>query len=249
MNTMDILQIGTVLGLLGILGTLVVYVWQTKYELQKISRENEKLKMQLQSKRGYAEPRDITSDKTLIRRAGDAKQVTEVRVLGINSLGVVHQAREDIKEILDKGRKIKFLFLNPRSDEFIQRIREVECKYKGASEDFESHYRRMMTEWNATFTSLRNIAQNSKHGNLLEVRVRKERPTHAFTATISLSEQECFAFINLYPPEGRGTRGKQFLCRKYDPAETLTYDHYMRKYDECWNNADPISFADNDWIL
>lgn len=245
----DILQIGTLLGILGIIGTGVVYIWQTKYELQNISRENERMKIQLQGQPGCVESRDITSDRKLIRWAVDAKQVNEVRALGTNSLGVIHQAREDIKELLDKGRKIKFLLLDPRSDEFTQRIREVECRYKGTTEDFHSHLSRLIAEWNAIFAILRNISQNSNHSVLLEIRVRKERPTHSFTAVISPSQQECFAFINLYPLEGRGPRGKQFLCRKYEAAESLTFDTYMKIYDESWNNATPVSLTDDSWIL
>jgi len=51
---------------------------------------------------------------------------------------------------------------------------------------------------------VKNIRNNR---DLLEVRLRVEKPTYAFTATISKKNEECFALINEYPDKGRGIRG------------------------------------------
>jgi len=224
--------------------SLIGYTWQIKTQNEDLKRENERLKME--KTKAINEPRDISADKHLIRLAKDYKGVSEVRVIGINSLGVVHQAREDIMELLNSGKTIKFLLLDPKSEEFINRIKEVECK---PHEDFESHKQSLVAEWNATIMILRSITRNIKNKNLLEVRVRNEKPSYAFSATISQKEEECFAWINEYPPEGRGTRGKQFLCKKSIPAEKLTYETYIAMYETSWNKATPISIDDEEWIL
>ena len=100
----------------------------------------------------FTVPREITNDKQLIQLAKDWKGVTEVRIIGINALGPVHQAREDIKELLKNRKRVKILLLNPYSKEFLQRVRDVECK--GADEDYESHRKRLIAEWNATYSIL-----------------------------------------------------------------------------------------------
>jgi len=225
---------------------IAFYLKSRNYESQNkdLKRENERLIME--KTKSINEPRDITADKYLIRLARDYKGINEVRIIGINSLGVVHQAREDIIDLLKTGKSVKFLLLNPTSDEFIRRIKDVECK---PDEDFESHKQRLIAEWNATVMILRSITRNIKNKNLLKVKVRSEKPTYAFSATVSQKEEECFAWINEYPPEGRGTRGKQFLCRKSEPAEKLTYKKYMDMYETSWNRVESISIDDERWIL
>jgi len=236
---MDIAILISVYGVaIGIVIACVFYVWQTKNQIESLTRENEKLKIEVLISRDYNEPRDITADRHLIRLARGYKGINEVRVIGINSLGVVHQAREDIIELLKSGKSVKFLLLNPTSDEFINRIKEVECK---PDEDFESHKQRLIAEWNSTVMILRSVVGNIKNKNLLLVKVRREKPTYAFSATVSRKKEECFAWINEYPSEGRGTRGKQFLCRKSVPAERYTYEKYMGMFETSWNNADSIS--------
>jgi hypothetical protein len=247
--------VGIIFGVLAPIGIAVagmLYAWQTKTEIEKLKKENERLKMELLTARGshgYTEPRDISADKHLMKLALAYKGAAEVRIIGINSLGVIHQAREDIKELLEANKSVKFLLLNPRSGEFIQRIKDVECIYKGGYENSESHKRRLLAEWNATIMGLRNIAENTKSKSLLKVKVRNEKPTYAFSAIISDKEEECIALINEYPPEGRGTRGKQFLCRKSVPSEKYTYKQYMTMYETSWDNAETISIEDERWIM
>lgn len=169
--------------------------------------------------------------------------------MGINSLGVVHQAREDIKELLEAGKLVKLLLLNPKSEEFTQRIKEVECKYKNTYEDFESHKQRLEAEWNSTIMILRSIAKNTTNKNLLEVRVRSERPTHAFSATVSEKEEECRVRVNIYPPEDRGTRGEQFLYEKSVHKNKKSYEDHMAWFETSWKKAEAISIGDEKWIL
>lgn len=186
-------------------------------------------------------PRRIIGDVRVIRFARDHKEVTEIRIIGINSLGVFFQSREDIGELIKAGKLVKILLLDPKSNEFIQRIKEVECKYKGNVEDFESHRRRLIAEWNASIMILRNIATNFKNKKLLQVRVRREKPTYALTATVSQIDNNCFASINEYPEKGRGMTGTQFLCKKSSPSEKYTYEKHMAMYQKSWNSAEPVS--------
>jgi len=99
----------------------------------------------------FTEPREITNDRQLIWSAKNWESVTEVRIIGINVLETVHQAHEDIKELLENRKRVKILLQNPYSKEFLQRVRDIECKYKGANEDYESHKERLLAEWNATY--------------------------------------------------------------------------------------------------
>jgi len=224
--------------------TCIVYALGIKSQNEDLSRENQRLK--IEKTNDINEPRDITADKYLIQLAQNYKELQEVRVIGINSLGVVHQAREDIKKLLEADKPIKFLLLNPHSDEFVKRVKDVECE---PGEDFEKHKLRLIAEWNATVRILQSIRGIIKNKSLLEVRVRSEKPTHAFSATVSQKEEECFARINEYPPKGRGTRGKQFLCKKSLPAQKGTYEKYMDMYQKSWDNAEPISIDNEMWIL
>jgi len=222
----------------------IIYGLQTKAKNETLKKENELIKRERTIH--LNKPRDITADKYLIHLAQDYKHLEELRIIGINSLGVIHQAREDIMHLLKKGKTVKLLLLNPISDEFINRIRNVECR---PNQDFESHYQRLKAEWNATIMILRNIRRNINKKNLLKIKVRNENPSFAFTATVSKEGEECIAYINEYPLEGRGTRGEQYSCRKSNPSEKLTYESKMHEFNDLWMKANTISIDDEKWIL
>jgi len=239
---------------LGIAATLLIasifFLWQVKQErlANEIMLKRDHDLRELTS-RQYNEPRDINADRDLIQVASKYEGITEVRVMGINSLGVIHQAREDIIKLLKAGKSIKFLLLNPLSDEFNNRINDFECVYDGVKRDFQKHRHRLIAEWNSSVMILRSILSDINRDVSLEIRVRKEKPEFAMSATIGKNELDCFSLINEYPSEGRGTRGKQYLSRKYIPSEKRTYEEFLVNFEESWNNAEPISIADNKWIL
>ena len=92
---------------------------------------------------------------------------------------------------------------------------------------------------------LYNIVKNILYKDLLEVKLRNEKPEYAFTATISDNDEECFALINEYPERGRGTRGKQYRCCKSLPSEKETYESYLHKFEKSWTNAKTLPFCND----
>jgi len=57
---------------------------------------------------------------------------------------------------------------------------------------------------------------------------------------VSEKEEECFALINEYPDEGRGTRGRQYRSLKSLPDEKHTYEKYISMFEASWTKAKPL---------
>jgi len=245
---MDFNDIGLIIGIVSLIFT-VFFGWNyakhiplktenenLKEQIKKLTSEIQKEKrktIQANIKSDLPEKyRDINNDKDLIAYAKNNTDVTEVKILGINALGPVHRAREEIKGCLENGKQVRILLLNPYSDNFINRIREVECKSYLDIEDYSSHLERLMAEWYATIYNLKNIEKNVHDINikkLLQVKMRDETPKYAFTA-ITTKNSQGIALLNVYPDTGRGIEGRQSMACEILP-------HHKYDYDTCINNS------------
>jgi len=226
-----------IIGILSFALGCLFFVWKMKKENTELREQIKIKKMNSIDAKPPVQPRNVTNDMQLIRLARDLKSVTKIRIIGINSLGPIHQVREDIKELLEANKSVEILLLNPYSEEFEKRVRDVECKYKRKKEDYESHRQRLLAEYNATIAILLSIVKNISNKKLLQVKLRTEKPTFAFTATISENPEDSIALINIYPDVGRGTRGKQFRVHKAELSEERTYQDYINKFEEGWRDA------------
>jgi len=215
-------------------------------EIRKEKRKNIQANVHSDLPENY---RKITNDKDLIAYAKDNDDVTEIKILGINALGPIHRGREEIKGCLEKGKKVKILLLNPYSYTFIDRIRKVECNSKTGLEDYDSHLERLMAEWNASLYNLKNIEKNVHDiniKNLLQVKMREDSPTFAFTAVVTKNNQGII-LLNKYPDKGRGIEGSQGMSCEIFPHHKYDYESSMNYFDEIWNKAKPIPHFSNEF--
>lgn len=251
---LDILQI--IIGILSIIitiwfGSIFVKNMNLKKENEELKGQVNELKEELKKEKRKTikadlpeNYRDIKNDKDLIAYAKTNDDVTEIKILGINAVGPVHSAREEIKGCLEKGKHVKILLLNPYSTEFIDRIRNVECLCNSITEDYQSHLERMLSEWYATIYNLKNIEKNVHDINikdLLQVRMREEKPTFAFTA-IETANHQGIALINEYPSKGRGIQGTQRMSCEIIINQKSDYTSCIEQFEKSWENAKDVPF-------
>lgn len=244
--------LGAAVGTIGAIGVVYnIYITRKgNIEQQKNYQE-----LRLMKKGEYIRHRNFSNDKTLIEDALTYDGDPEVRIIGINSLGLVHQAGEDIKELLKKGIQVKILLLDPTSVEYLDRIKHFECMYKGALENEDSHKNRLNSEWNASMAILRCIRENvsDDQKKCLAIKVRREKPRFAFTAVLCDDPDNSKLYVNEYPIEGRGVRGIQYLVNNTVSAEKCAFKHYMAEFDHKWDKAivimDGKTDLDKKWIL
>ncbi len=255
---MDLNYVGIALGILGIVITLIIgwfgtIYFQRKFENDTLKKRISELEEEVKAEKRKnlrdnvntelpQEYRNINNDKDLLIYANRVDDVSEVKILGINGLGPVHRGREEIIKCLEKGKQVKVLLLNPYSRAFIDRIIEVECKRGNITEDYESHLERLTAEFNATLKILKNIEKSASSTNgkgLLQVRMRSEKPTFAFTA-LQTGNKEGIALINNYPDQGRGIEGGQDIKCEIVPKQKVGYMECIDQFDEYWKNAQEV---------
>lgn len=169
--------------------------------------------------------------------------IQSIRILGINSLGVLHKYRKDLGELLVGKRPIRLevLMLDPRSPAFKTR--------RDGEELGATISNRMYEEWEATLAILSDIAfyskQNSSYEETkerLEVRVYAQKPERS--ALFVKTADEEFLIKNIYTEKkgAPGTQGGSALVKASEVSGE--FDEWDRNFKSLWDTATPISLDD-----
>ncbi|MHC4662434.1 MAG: hypothetical protein ACYS8W_12160 [Planctomycetota bacterium] len=156
----------------------------------------------------------------------------EVQILGINSLGPLHQGRENLLKVLDNGGTVNVCMLDMEKDHFKER-ENYECSHNNKTS------KRLSTEWQAAFEILRDIELHKKKGDL-NFKVYDETPEFSIVIADNRELQ-----YNPYPPkedskkksvvDKRGLSGElQIIENAKDPVKFQTAKYL---FDSMWRNA------------
>ena len=165
----------------------------------------------------------------------------ELWILGINSLGPLHQGREIIIKKLNNGVHIRILLLDPTSIEFLKRSKNEEEITKSDGKKYRSA--RLVSEYNASLAICRDIMNFVEGNGVFEVRVHDQTPTEAMVITDPnpIDKHLGICHYNPYPEKAqtRGVQGKHIpFSKKKDKDE---FEKYVRKYDNLWNSAKSVN--------
>lgn len=139
------------------------------------AKELEILNTELKDKNRYIKMIDAQNDEMgsvakrqptrLHERVLMKEGIERIRMLGINSLGVLHKYREHLIELLTRKRsiiRIQVLILDPRSDAFKSRSSFEECGTEIPKDCKKKIPNRLYEEWEATLAILSDIASYSR---------------------------------------------------------------------------------------
>ncbi len=167
------------------------------------------------------------------------RDITRVRIFGLNGLGVFHKYRRDIiKMIYKKKTIVEILLLYPESEAFIARSNLEEAAPKKSKTPISPPISqrvsgRIRAEWEASRAILRDIVNQlvnqhsmdiKKLSSRLKIRMHQQKPIYSFLF-VDTSDNEHFLIYNEYPQEAQipGTRGGSSLIppgdRRFGRAE------------------------------
>lgn len=180
-------------------------------------------------------------DYVLLRR-----DITRVRILGLNGLGVLHKYRRDFVELLRRGdTRVEILLLDPDSDAFLDRRNLEESAPKKSTTGHSQFVSgRILDEWKASVAVLRDIVnqlvnQHSMDINelsaLLQIKKHRQEPKYSFLF-VDISGEEQFLIYNKYEqePQAPGTSGGSSLVY---PGEQ-DYGSAKMRFELLWEDND-----------
>lgn len=148
-------------------------------------------------------------------------------ILGINALGPVHQGREIILELLNKGGSVRVLMLKYASG--------GDSPFGRRSEFEQDSVGRLKAEWLASVAILRDIS-TKKTGGSLEVRCHGLTPDYSIIIV-----DEMKLHYNPYPPE-RGKRGvtgfTEFM--RNEGVERTRFLEVCRLFEDLWKKGERL---------
>jgi len=174
------------------------------------------------------------------------RDITRVRILGLNALGVLHKYRRDFVELLRrKDTRVEILLLDPDSDAFLDR-RNLEETAPQEPTTGQSQFvsGRILDEWKASLAVLRDIVNQLVNQHSMDIKELSKRlkikkhslkPEYSFLF-VDISGKEHFLIYNKYEqePQFPGTSGGSSLVypgeRDYWRAET--------RFEFLWEHKD-----------
>ena len=171
------------------------------------------------------------------------RDITRVRILGINALGVLHKYRRDLVGVLLREQAVvQILLLNPDSDIFLDR-RNLEETAPQQSTARHSQFvsGRIRAEWEASRAVLRDIVnqlvnQHSKDIKELSARlqIKKHRyePKYSFLF-VDTSDEEQFLIYNEYQQAAQApdTSGGSSLVYPGDARYLRAQEHFKSLWE------------------
>ena len=105
-------------------------------------------------------------DYVLLRR-----DISRVRMLGLNGLSVLHRYRRDLAKMIQRGDTVvEMLLLDPNSDAFLDRSNlEEAAPQQSTNREPRFVSGRMRAEWEASKAILRDIVNQALHEHLISV--------------------------------------------------------------------------------
>lgn len=153
-------------------------------------------------------------------------------LMGINSLGPLHQNRESIIEILKRKGIVQILFLNPKSEAFRKRV-VFEEKHN------EKICGRLRAEYDASIAICRDIKNFSDNKGTFEVRVHSTYPTMSLVIIYPDSMEYGQLNQNVYPDVAglRGLIGRTLPLKKCEEKDLDLFTEFLKKYTDLWKPA------------
>ena len=174
--------------------------------------------------------RNVAKDIALIDMARE-----EVWLSGINALGPLHQGREKLISLLDRGGSLRVLMLDPASQAFQDR-----CDHENDQTG------RLQAEYQAALAICRDIASTAEGRNAVEVKVA-QFPLGRSMVFIDAESKGGSVNVNTYPKR-RGVRGLTGPQRTYgggiasrSTSESARFSDYLREFCDAWNREDTKS--------
>lgn len=204
---------------------LGVLTYRRSNEVRILKEKNEYLKKTVHKITSKVDPE---SDRRLIVDANSS-----IQIMGINSLGPMHHCREEIIEFLKKPDTcLNIILLDIRSEVFTSR------------EEFEEdNSSRLITEWKATLSILKDI--HEKSGGRIELRLRCDEPNRSLLIIDSMEaiNDKSKMLINYYPEQQsmRGYEGVQFLSEYVMERDRDSFYKNREFYIASWKNSESVS--------
>lgn len=188
------------------------------------------LRILTQAKKRYISSQLVQLQETTecIIRAG---RVPDVRILGINATGPLHQGLEIIADLLAKGGTLKLLLLNPLSPVFTARM-DREHDAVG----------RLQAELLASFYILMTIMHKVPSGDI-EVRLHNKEPDRSLIL-VNCDDPDGVAMENPYPDlkATRGLIGKMYTWVRNIEGEKY-YNEAVDYFNTLWEGACQIDIV------
>lgn len=212
-------------GLIG-LGTYIKENLEAKQREQEYQRRIKELTATIAKGQLIDKQRVITEDKRIIT---DAKE--KLWILGINALGPLHEAREDIISLLNRGGNVRILLLNLKSKAFEQREKD-EGEIKGQTSG------RLRAEYIASVAICKDIVHFSSGRGTFELRIHNKYPSWALVIADPQSDKAKL-HVNYYPKEKltRGYIGEHRVVLKEWPD---VFHPWLQEYELLWNKATKV---------
>lgn len=159
-------------------------------------------------------------------------------IMGINSLGPIHQNRESIIGILKRNGTVRILLLNPRSNAFIERV-QFEEKHN------DRICGRLLAEYEATIANCRDIKNFSDTLGTFEVRVHSTYPTMSLVMIYPDSMEYGQLNQNVYPDVAglRGLIGRTLSLKKCDGKDLNLFNEFVENYKDLWKSAEIVDLG------
>jgi hypothetical protein len=173
----------------------------------------------------------IDHETSKIRKSG---RPPDLWILGINAIGPLHQGREIIISLLEKGGKLRLLLLDPTGPVFKKR-----------SDKEGDHVGRIGAELYASFYILMDIMKSIDETLLTNVEVKlHNKPPDRSLLMVNCDEQDGIIFDNPYPDlkKVRGMAGEMFSLVGYGKTKRV-YLEDVAYYKELWKGADSIKVS------
>lgn len=205
--------------------TLGILNYRRSGRIRELEAQAEHLKRRIHKVSSKVDPE---ADRKLVLSAESS-----IEILGINSLGPLHHCREEIMEFLMKrAGLLRVVLLDPQSPEFKTRERK---ELDNSS--------RLLSEWRASVSIMRDIQQHSQ-GNI-ELRLRPDAPDRSLLivdASPSLNDRSSM-LINYYPDEPgmRGYSGSQYLAEFTMERDRDSMFKNRNFYNEVWCGARTVT--------
>ncbi|MBS3055766.1 hypothetical protein J4447_05040 [Candidatus Pacearchaeota archaeon] len=142
---------------------------------------------------------------------------------------MIHEGRGKIIELIKATKKVRILIANPNSEAFKKRVFLEERYIKSITES------RMLFEWKAAITNLKDIIARTKKEGLLEIRLY-DGPFKS-TKIIVNNNEMVYNSYNIKKGEYGSSSPSIILNREFNREE---FDRLKQEFEELWNMSKRI---------
>jgi DNA-binding MarR family transcriptional regulator len=150
-------------------------------------------------------------------------------ILDICCMEQIHEGRHKILELIRKRRRIRVLVANPKSENFVRRVRLEEQFLKNFNES------RILYELKSAVANIKDIMARTQNSPFLEVRVFDKNPI--FTIVILDNER---ALYNKYGKK-KGEYGSAKPAEIFEKSNKMKFSQAKNTFESYWKDAKPLN--------